>query len=67
MTKKYYIAIASVLKYCRPSKTAKLKGYDDRLMVWEGIVEELAELFHSDNSLFDYARFYQACDYQQAE
>lgn len=61
MTKKDYILIADTLKYCRPCKIAKPKGYEDRMEAWRGTVEELTKRLQAENTRFDRSRFLEAC------
>ena len=56
-TQRHYIAIGDILKYCRPSKIAKPKGYIDRVEEYQNITEELVKAFEADNPLFDQAKF----------
>jgi hypothetical protein len=63
MTKKDYIKLAETLKYCKPSKIAKPKGFKDRLEAWEGITEQIALTLQEDNSQFNKNKFLTACGY----
>jgi hypothetical protein len=61
MTKKTYIAIAKIVK---ETTRVNVRGDESMLPTINKVamVSELCTLFKSDNSLFDRARFIDACD-----
>lgn len=59
MTKKDYIKIAEVLKSEKPQK-----NWANKFVQWELTVKAFGRMLASDNPLFDFSRFYKACDYQ---
>lgn len=61
MTKKDYIIIAGVINYCKPSKIAKPKGYQDRMESWQGVIEVMGRELEKDNSKFNRQKFADAC------
>ena len=61
MTKKSFVALASELKYRKPSKVAKPQGYSARLEAWQSVVDGTAEVCARFNRDFDRGRFLTAC------
>lgn len=52
MTKQHFIALADTMRFCKPSKVAKPKGYAHRLEAWQGIVDELVTFCQHQNPRF---------------
>jgi hypothetical protein len=63
MTKKHFILLAEVLKYCKPSQIARPQGFEHRMHAWGIVCEEMARKLKEDNSKFDTNKFYIACGY----
>ena len=61
MTKKHFKALAGELKYRKPCKIAKPRGYSARLEAWESVVEGVAGVCATFNPRFDRGRFLTAC------
>lgn len=55
--------IAKVLKYTRPSKIAKPKGFSHRIEKWESIVLEFCQEFMNKNPDFISEPFLEACGF----
>ena len=58
MTKKTYIAVAKIVKSNTIVKDSKMLPTINKT----ALVSELCTMFKADNSLFDRARFINACD-----
>lgn len=57
------IEIAKILRYTRPSKTAKPKGFSYRLEKWESMVLEFCQEFMNRNPDFISEPFLEACGF----
>lgn len=57
--------LASTMKYCKPSKMAKPKGYTHRLEMWEGAVMYLSERMDEIYKGWDSEAFLTACGFYE--
>ena len=57
--------IASIMKYCKPSKVAKPRGYAHRLEMWESAVLYLSERMDEIYKGWNNEAFLTACGFYE--
>ena len=58
LSRKHYISIASIIK----DNTIYSNNSTRRILKKDSLINDLCEVFASDNNLFDSSRFRNACD-----
>ena len=65
MTRKDYKIIAEALSNAKPPQTNEAPNpdnYAEILLVWTKTVQAISDALRQDNYMFNYRKFYDACD-----